>query len=164
MVGSVADGVERPLDPRSINVQRIAGAITSALIGGVTLIALVVRLIASRPTRGEVVLLLLAWLALVASIGALGWLWPPLSFRHAFWRIDASGMRIRRGVVWRSIVSIPRSRVQHTDVRQGPVERAFGLATLVVHTAGTEHASIALSGVAHDTALAIRDHLIDVQT
>jgi len=163
VLGSVADGVERSLDPRSITVRRIVGAITTAAIGGVTLIALVVRLIASRPTRGDVVLLLLAWVALVAAIAVLSWLWPPLSFRHAFWRIDASTMRIRRGVAWRSVVSIPRSRVQHTDVRQGPVERAFGLATLVVHTAGTEHASIGLSGVAHETALAIRDHLIDVQ-
>lgn len=162
MLGSeVVEGVERPLDPRSITVRRIAGAITSAAIGVGTLGALVIRLIASRPTRTEVMLLLLAWLATVAAIAAFSWLWPPHRFRHSAWRIDASGMRIRAGVFWRSIVSIPHARVQHTDVRQGPVERAFGLATLVVHTAGTENASIELAGIAHETALAIRDHLID---
>ncbi len=164
MLGSVADGVDRALDPRSIVVRRINGTITAAAFSFVTLIALVVRLFAARPTQLEVGLSLLAWLVLSTTLWVLAWTWPPVAFRHAFWRIDAAGMRIRRGVLWRSVVSIPRSRVQHTDVRQGPVERAFGLATLVVHTAGTEHASIALAGVAHETALAIRDHLIDVQT
>jgi uncharacterized protein len=163
VLGSVADGVDRPLDPRSIVVRRISGTITAAGFSFVMLIALVVRLFAARPTQLEVGLSLLAWLVLSTTLLVLAWIWPPIAFRHAFWRIDAAGMRIRRGVLWRSVVSIPRSRVQHTDVRQGPVERAFGLATLVVHTAGTEHASIALAGVAHETALAIRDHLIDVQ-
>ena len=163
MLGSVADGVDRPLDPRAVAVRRLAGAITAAGLSFVALVALVVRLVAARPTQLEVGLTLLAWVVLSAALGVLAWIWPPIAFRHAFWCIDAAGMRIRRGVVWRSVVSIPRSRVQHTDVRQGPVERAFGLATLVVHTAGTEHASIALAGVSHETALAIRDHLIDVQ-
>ena len=163
MLGSVADGVERQLDPRSITVGRIAGAITTAVLSGTTLIALVIRLLASRPTRTEVVLWLVGWMLLILVLGIASWFWPALAFRHASWRIESAGLWIRRGVVWRSIVSVPRSRIQHTDVRQGPVERAFGLATLVVHTAGTEHASIALPGVDRDTALAVRDHLLDVQ-
>ncbi len=72
------------------------------------------------------------------------------------------GIRIRSGVVFRSVVSVPRSRVQHTDVSRGPIERSHGLATLIVHTAGTEHASVTLSGLAESDANAIRDYLIDV--
>ncbi len=163
MLGSeVADGVERPLDPRSIAVRRIAGAITTALIGGIALIALLVWMLAAGLTRLQVLLLLVSWIAAIAALATWCWFWPPAAFRRASWRVDASGLRIRAGVLWRSLVSIPRARVQHTDVRQGPVERAFGLATLVVHTAGTENASIELAGLAHETALAIRDYLIDV--
>ena len=55
---------------------------------------------------------------------------------------------------------MPRSRIQHTDVSQGPYQRRFGLATLVVYTAGTEHASIAIEGLRHETALAFRDALL----
>jgi len=55
---------------------------------------------------------------------------------------------------------VPRSRIQHTDVTQGPYERRFGLATLVVYTAGTEHASIPIEGLSHETALAFRDALL----
>ncbi len=55
---------------------------------------------------------------------------------------------------------MPRSRVQHTDVSQGPLERSHGLGTLVIYTAGTEHARVELGGLDHGTALLIRDHLL----
>ena len=55
---------------------------------------------------------------------------------------------------------MPRSRVQHTDVSRGPIERGFDLATLIVHTAGTENASISLGGLKAASAYAIRDYLI----
>jgi uncharacterized protein len=63
-------------------------------------------------------------------------------------------------VVWRRIINVPRSRVQHTDVSQGPLERSHELSTLIVHTAGTEHARVALPGLARATALGLRDQLL----
>jgi membrane protein YdbS with pleckstrin-like domain len=87
-------------------------------------------------------------------------LWPPLSYRRLRWRLDAAGLHLRRGVLWRSDITVPRSRVQHTDVSQGPFARLFGLASLVVYTAGTEHSEVALPGLRHATACAIRDFLI----
>jgi membrane protein YdbS with pleckstrin-like domain len=63
-------------------------------------------------------------------------------------------------VFWRTVVNVPRSRVQHTDVSQGPLERRFGLGALVVYTAGTDHARIDLGGLAYETAIALRDHLL----
>ena len=56
--------------------------------------------------------------------------WPVLELRHTRWRIDTDGLEIRRGVVWRHTISVPRERIQHTDVAQGPIQRRFGLATL----------------------------------
>ena len=50
--------------------------------------------------------------------------------------------------------------MQHTDVSQGPLERRFGLATLVVHTAGTAHASVELPGLQHAVAIEVRDFLV----
>jgi membrane protein YdbS with pleckstrin-like domain len=74
--------------------------------------------------------------------------------------VDASGILIRRGVFWRRVIHVPRSRVQHTDVSQGPLERGHGLGTLVIYTAGTDHARVDLHGLDHAAALAIRDHLL----
>ena len=55
---------------------------------------------------------------------------------------------------------MPLARVQHTDVSQGPFQRQFELGTVTVHTAGTQNASVALSGLTHSVALQLRDQLI----
>ncbi len=62
-------------------------------------------------------------------------------------------------MLWQIVTHVPRSRVQHTDVSQGPLERRYGLGTLVVYTAGTNHARVALPGLAHEVARALRDEL-----
>ena len=100
-------------------------------------------------------------LVLSATGAAASWLWPAVRYRHIRYRLDAHGVTIRRGVVWRTVTSVPTSRVQHTDVSRGPLERYFDLATLVIHTAGTRDASVALSGLGHREAMALRDRLIE---
>ncbi|MEM7164107.1 MAG: PH domain-containing protein [Planctomycetota bacterium] len=86
--------------------------------------------------------------------------WPALAYKHRSYRLDAEGLEIRRGVFWRSVLYVPRSRVQHTDVNQGPIERMFGLSHLVVHTAGTSNASVTLDGLATAIAEGLRDYLV----
>jgi membrane protein YdbS with pleckstrin-like domain len=74
--------------------------------------------------------------------------------------VDEDGLEIQRGVYWRTITTVPRSRIQHTDVSQGPLERRYGLGTLVVYTAGTHHSQVSLSGLEFTVAQAIRVHLL----
>ena len=76
------------------------------------------------------------------------------------WRLDARGLQVCRGVVWRSEVLVPRSRVQHLDIERGPIERRFGLATLVVHTAGTRLSALRQAGFLDADAVALRDALL----
>jgi hypothetical protein len=97
--------------------------------------------------------LVIVWLA--------AWLYPPLEYRHTSWRLSPFGLEIRRGVWFRHSLSVPRARVQHTDVERGPLERRFDLATLVVHTAGHQDSEVRLEGLEHATALAIRDYLLE---
>ena len=70
------------------------------------------------------------------------------------------GLRIRRGVWWQVETFVPRVRIQHTDVTQGPIARHFGMATLKVFTAGTQLAEIQVEGLPHADALALRDLLL----
>ena len=75
------------------------------------------------------------------------------------YRLDADRLRVVRGVIFRSDTVVPFGRVQHIDVHQGPLERAHGLGTLVLHTAGNHNASVALPGLAHTDALAMREQI-----
>jgi len=155
-----ADAAVRRLDPRSIAMERVAGWIAAAVItAGLVVGALIVWAANRFPLAGGLALLLAAPAAGLA-LGFVFHAWAATSYRHTSYVVDADGIEIRRGVFWRKVITIPRSRVQHTDVSQGPLERSYQLGTLVVYTAGTDHAKVALSGLAHDTALALRQHLL----
>lgn len=149
------------LDPRHVTVEQITGGIFSICATGFTAFGFGIWLLASWPPN------IYFWLGLGAAVLALSLLFwaafglPRVEHRHASWRVDESGLEIRRGIFWRREITIPRARVQHTDVRQGPLQRHYGIAKLVIHTAGTEAASIELNGLAAPTAQWLRDALIN---
>jgi membrane protein YdbS with pleckstrin-like domain len=154
------DGIHRPLDPRYVRVQRLTHWIATAVLLVVTL---------PFATLSPFILDIAPWLRLIpfalwlGLAGLLIWwshLWPVLSYRRASYAVSADALEIRRGVLWRTVITVPRSRVQHIDVSQGPIERSHELGTLVVHTAGTDHALVALPGLSHARALRLRDHLL----
>ena len=150
----VDDALDHSLDPRVIPLQRIGGALFCGVIAIGSLVALALS------GDGSFWLRLAMWFALV-SLGAWqAYRWPPIAYQHASYRVDDQGIEIRRGVYWRIVVNVPRSRVQHIDVSQGPVERRYGLGTLVIYTAGTDHAKVELDGLEHGHALRIREHLL----
>jgi len=160
---SIADGVEHHLDPRHVTVARLAGWIVFGGFALAQLVALVmVAIFAPIPLWVKAVLLGGVWPAAAAGLAWLAHQWPVVAHRHASYRVDDEGIEIKQGVVWRRIINVPRSRVQHTDVSQGPIERSFGLGTLVIFTAGTEHARVQLHGLDHGVALRIRDHLLSI--
>lgn len=97
----------------------------------------------------------------IGAIALWGWRYQHLEHARTSFVISGAGCEIRRGVVWRRIITVPLSRIQHTDVTQGPLQRAYGLATLTLYTAGTEHAKIDLHGLAFETAMAIRQYLFE---
>jgi membrane protein YdbS with pleckstrin-like domain len=154
---SIADSVLRQLDPNTIYVERVSSWIFTAIVGVFLLIQLIVNLFGGP------------WGAAIGGGltlgvgGLLAWRshwWPEISYRHTFYRVDPHGIEIRRGVFWRRTINVPKSRVQHTDVSQGPLQRKYALGTLVIYTAGTDHAKVELRGLNHARAMRIRDHLL----
>ena len=104
----------------------------------------------------------LAWLAPLAglAIGATFGAWlGNKRYRYTWWRLDEDGFAVRRGRMWQSETRVPGSRVQHLDIKRGPLQRRYRLATLVIHTAGTRHSAVVLSGLDDQDAEMLRDQL-----
>ena len=148
------------LDPRSVVAGRLGGwtfTLVMLLVagGGAAGVLIGTRApLVSWIGSGALTLLIFGGLAAASHVG------PAVRYRSTWVRLDEDGLEYEHGWLWRHHVSVPRSRIQHTDVTQGPYERRFGLATLVVYTAGTENASITIEGLSHQTALAFRDALL----
>lgn len=76
--------------------------------------------------------------------------------RFARWRYGLSHdfLDIARGILWRKRYIVPFIRVQNTDTKQGPILRAFGLASVTVSTAA---GSLEIPGLSEDEADEVRD-------
>lgn len=154
----VPEGIQHR-DPRFVTVERIGGWIALAIVLPMSIIGAVTLAIGLSPLNW------LYWTIVgpgLLLIGLLAWFlhsYPAAAHRHATWRYSDQGLEIKRGVWFRQEITVPRARVQHTDVHQGPLLRKFGLAKLIVHTAGTRDATVELEGLSIETARSLRDVL-----
>ena len=103
---------------------------------------------------------LIVWGLALLVLAALGWWLPAAWYRRLRYGLDERGLSVERGLLWRHRITVPRVRVQHSDVSQGPLQRAFGVATLRLYTAGSRFTVTTLPGLEHDTALALRERLL----
>jgi len=81
--------------------------------------------------------------------------------RYRAWGYAEAGdeLHVSHGLLVRVRTIVPFGRVQHIDVAQGPVERRYGVATLILHTAGTRGAAVPLPGLAQPDAERMRDRI-----
>jgi membrane protein YdbS with pleckstrin-like domain len=91
--------------------------------------------------------------------GGLGFWLGLKQYRYTFWRLDAEGLAVRRGRMWQRETRVPATRVQHLDLKRGPLQRRRQLATLVVHTAGTRHSAVEVAHLDLADAERLRDRL-----
>jgi uncharacterized protein len=80
------------------------------------------------------------WFLIPAVLGVIFTLAiPRLRWARWRWDINDEGIDIQHGTVAINRTLVPWIRVQHVDTRRGLFEQAFGLSTVVVHTAAGSH-------------------------
>jgi hypothetical protein len=95
----------------------------------------------------------------VAAAGALVALWF-VRRRVRAWSYTErdEDLIVARGVLVRRLSVVPYGRMQFVDVTAGPVERAFRLATVKLHTAAAA-SDARIPGLERDEAARLRDRL-----
>ena len=82
---------------------------------------------------------------------------PDRIYKRLGYAIDGRLLRTVRGWLFHTDTVVPFVRVQHIDVTRGPLDKMFGTATLVVHTAGTHNSIVTLPGLSPERAAEIRE-------
>lgn len=137
--------------PRAVTLHAACSALLFLVIA---LLALAGPLYANQEWRGARAYGVAA-IVLMVLLG--GWIGRRL--RHQRWKLDPEGLWLRTGRLWRRETRVPASRVQHVDLKHGPLERRFRLATLVVHTAAVHLSGITVRGLDQADAQVLRDAL-----
>ncbi len=145
--------VMTPLHPGQLGVLRVRTALASLvpLFAAVTLDLEALRRTMMPPGLVPAAVAALALLAILVLSKR----------RYRAWGYDESEdeLHIAHGLLVRVRTIVPFARVQHIDLAQGPVERRFGVATLILHTAGTRGAAVPLPGLAQEEAERMRDRI-----
>jgi membrane protein YdbS with pleckstrin-like domain len=86
-------------------------------------------------------------LAAVGLLLGLGLVWVLLAYRVWVYQIRDDSLYLERGVVTHVRTIVPYVRIQHVDTSRSALERALGLSTLVVYTAGSRGADVSVPGL-----------------
>jgi membrane protein YdbS with pleckstrin-like domain len=137
-----------PVSPRLAGVRRsvltvVLGVVTVAVVVGTLLLGLpVLALLGLIPLAG----LAFGWVTIGRQVNAWGY------------AERADDLLIRRGVMFKELVVVPYGRMQFVDVQAGPLERAFGVAQVQLHTASSE-SDARIPGLGAEEAGRLRDRL-----
>jgi uncharacterized protein len=66
----------------------------------------------------------------------------------------------KSGLLWKSITTIPFNRVQHCDLKQGILDRRFGLSKLTIYTAGGQSTDLMIPGLLPETAEKLKTFIL----
>ena len=142
----------QPVEPAYRNVLRLGAAIfwLPMLVGALVVDRLVLH---ELPIAGlaPVLIGLIAFSAILVA--------PERIYRRLGYSVDSGLLRVVRGWLFHTDTIVPFVRVQHIDVKRGPIDKLFGTASLVVHTAGTHNSIVSLPGLSPDRANAIREDI-----
>lgn len=106
------------------------------------------------------------WISGVIWAAAAVWLIIRLLLVDRNWRAwgyveRSEDLYITSGVMFRSLTAVPFGRMQLVEVTSGPLERAFGLATVTLKTASAD-SDASIPGLLPEEAARLRDRLTEL--
>ncbi|WP_344231617.1 PH domain-containing protein [Kribbella hippodromi] len=138
-----------PVSPKLATLRRLNAGIMAGLVAIVALVAL-----------GLTVGWLYGLLAVVVIALLLAWSWVLIGRNQRSWKYAEreDELLVSHGIMFRELVVVPYGRMQFVDVTAGPLERAYGMATVELHTA-TPATDAKIPGLHPDEASRLRDRL-----
>ena len=123
---------EERLDPRARTIWLINNLIAT---GVVTIIAAAIMYVLHRWRHTDLIWVIgiPAILLIVQLIAA----WIDVTVRYRQWRFEirADEVDLKHGFITHTRQLVPMARIQHVDTRQGPIERHYGLSSVIFYTA-----------------------------
>ncbi|MFT6897424.1 MAG: membrane protein YdbS with pleckstrin-like domain [Paraglaciecola sp.] len=83
-----------------------------------------------------------------------------LADKRKYYALRQSDLHFQSGLVFCKTVSQPITRIQHVELKQGPLERAKGLASLQVFSAGGALHTFEIPGLEYQKAQQIRQFIL----
>ncbi|MBK9983788.1 MAG: PH domain-containing protein [Saprospiraceae bacterium] len=140
------------LEPAYKTVRYISSALISFIVVFVSWFALTIQF---KEWPYSVSLFIFIVLISVWSI-----LYSGIAYRYMGYALREKDISFKSGWLWRSMTTVPFSRVQHCDIKQGLIDRRFGLSRLTIYTAGGQSTDLMIPGLLPDTAERLKSFIL----
>ncbi len=100
----------------------------------------------------------------IAIIGLLHYLYVVLAYKKKFFAMREQDISYRCGLIFQKTVTQPILRIQHVELKRGPIERKVGLACLQVFSAGGVAHTFEIPGLLLESAESMRQFILDHKT
>jgi uncharacterized protein len=94
-----------------------------------------------------------------ALLAAIWYIIMQLSFSARAYVIRERDVMYKSGLIIRSLHVSPFNRIQHCTVTAGPLDRRYGLATLVLYTAGANATDLHIPGLKEEQAHTLKEYI-----
>ncbi|MGC4107982.1 MAG: PH domain-containing protein [Thermomicrobiales bacterium] len=123
---------ETRLDPKAKQLW-----IINNLIGVVIVVAIASGVAYALHRWRDLAMIWTVGIPVAIAVGGSIVAWADAIVRYRVWRyaIRADEVDLMHGLITRRRQLVPMARIQHVDTRQGPLERHYGLATVLFYTA-----------------------------
>jgi membrane protein YdbS with pleckstrin-like domain len=137
----------RPVSPRLVTARLV-------LLGCVLVVPLALAALLAASVSGAF------WVVVVVVLlaGAVGTWVVRRQVSAITWTELEEELVVRRGRLFRTLVSVPYGRLQYVDVQSGPLSRRLGMARVELHTASPESGGH-IPGLPIEEAEALRTRL-----
>jgi membrane protein YdbS with pleckstrin-like domain len=149
------DRFDQQLHPSAVTLWRLQRGLRLVIVGLPMAVAIGIGLATLLPIAAAAII---AGVVFIFQAG-LAVFWPTLEYDAFRYSVREDDLLVQSGVIFKRWSSIPLTRIQHVDTRQGPLERMLGMSRLLVFTAAGMSADGSIPGLATDTAEAMRDEL-----
>ncbi|MEO6133100.1 MAG: PH domain-containing protein [Saprospiraceae bacterium] len=83
-----------------------------------------------------------------------------IGYLYMGYAVREKDISFKSGWIWRSMITVPFNRVQHCDIRQGVLDRRFGLSRLTIYTAGGQSTDLMIPGLLPETAEKLKSYIL----
>ncbi len=141
----------KPISPSFLKVLRIELLISSFIV----LLIAVICIYFIKPLQKPL------WIFLIAGtwilLAVMQWFIQQKSFYVMAYSVREKDILFRSGWIVRKIRTCPFNRIQHSSISSGPLERKYGLATLILYTAGTDDSDVRIAGLPATEAATLKE-------
>ncbi len=83
-----------------------------------------------------------------------------VSFQYMSYALREKDISFSSGWLWHSMTTVPFNRVQHCDLKQGILDRRFGISKLTIYTAGGQSTDLIIPGLLPETAEKLKAYIL----